>query len=128
MIEHRVAVGELDGAMLDYWVAVARGWGPSGRDLRNKQSTFVMYYHKDERYSSDWAKGGPFIAENEIRLSCDDSKKWWAEIRLNSKGGIGFQTSYDRAVVETGGTALVAAMRCYVASKLGSHVERGLSR
>lgn len=64
-------------------------------------------------YSSNWADGGPIIEREKISLSyraiVGDSY-WAAEI--------------DRPLCqEYGLTPLIAAMRCYVASKLGDEVD-----
>ena len=56
-------------------------------------------------YSSDWAQGGPIIERGGISLECDEFARWHAN------GG----WSSD--------TPLLAAMRCYVVSKLGDEVE-----
>ncbi len=57
--------------------------------------------------SSDWAQGGPIIEREYVNITYDDV--WTAE---DVDGG-----------VQWGGTPLTAAMRCYVASKLGDTVE-----
>lgn len=58
-------------------------------------------------YSTDWAYGGPII-EREIFNLSDDGAQWIAE----SHNCMGY-----------GPTALIAAMRCYVASRLGDEVK-----
>lgn len=73
-------------------------------------------------YSTDWAQGGPIIDEEGIELICNLNPAeaatfkcephWRASIRGWAKGAVWY-----------GPTALVAAMRCYVASKLGDTVE-----
>ena len=60
-------------------------------------------------YANDWAHAGPIIEREGITLRCYKSKLWDASIgRLD--------------YVEDGPTPLIAAMRCYVASKLGDVV------
>lgn len=64
-------------------------------------------------YSSDWAQGGPLIEREKIRLDYDDETESWLADNYN-------------AVVAwcgCGPTPLIAAMRCYVTSKLGDEVE-----
>ena len=71
------------------------------------------------RYSTDWAQGGPIIERECIELSflgfdeIDEALPIWHACK------------YLRGVLkeEQGPTALIAAMRCYVASKLGEIVE-----
>jgi hypothetical protein len=61
---------------------------------------------------SDWSQGGPIIEREKIELVPSvDGNYWYAE-------------SIDRtARIERCPTPLIAAMRCYVASKLGDEVE-----
>jgi hypothetical protein len=66
--------------------------------------------------STDWAQGGPIIEREKIetRLFADDGSLWYAHL-----GAKPFPI--DAQV--TGPLLLVAAMRCYVASKLGDDIE-----
>lgn len=63
--------------------------------------------------STDWAQGGPIIEREGIELTIQlpdgHGRKW-----------VGMGYSLPR---RTGPTALIAAMRCYVASKLGDEVD-----
>ncbi len=75
------------------------------------------YYHRWSP-SSDWAQGGPIIEREFIELrpgSYTGKDRLWAAWGQNRHG--------DRSQGKTGPTALIAAMRCYVASKLGDEVE-----
>ena len=68
--------------------------------------------------STDWAQGGPIIEREECVATIE---------RLNS-GDFRVQMPYDRQAEMPGRyfygpTPLIAAMRCYVASKLGDEVE-----
>ena len=69
--------------------------------------------------STDWAQGGPIIEREEIGIKrnapCSDGRRWEASPSITAKGA-GGRWGY-------GHTPLVAAMRCYVASKLGDVVE-----
>ena len=62
--------------------------------------------------STDWAQGGPIIEREGIDLQYQggDNDKWAADM-------FGAECSVY------GDTPLIAAMRCYVASKLGDEVE-----
>ena len=64
--------------------------------------------------SNDWAQGGPIIERECMDLLCleggDDG--WQADRYLHTE-----------KVEAYGPTPLIAAMRCYVASKLGDEVE-----
>jgi hypothetical protein len=101
---------ELTGAALDWAVAKCEGIGLGPRGL-------VVYYYEGEpamwRPSTNWAQGGPIIEREKIRLdttwNCEDGH-WSA--RMDTVGGWWL-----------GDTPLIAAMRCYVASKLGDDVD-----
>lgn len=69
-----------------------------------------------EPYSTDWSQGGPIIERERIRLDCAWSDEWTAQHPYNAK--IDVYTGWTK-----GPTALIAAMRCYVTSKLGDEVE-----
>jgi hypothetical protein len=58
--------------------------------------------------SSNWAQGGVIIERERIEIE-HDGFEWWARIQADDDFN--------------GATLLVAAMRCYVASKLGDEVE-----
>ena len=66
-----------------------------------------------ECYSTDWAQGGPIIERESISILCTDDYEWVA--------GYG-TTQWDRGC-PTSPTPLIAAMRCYVASKMGDDIE-----
>jgi hypothetical protein len=60
--------------------------------------------------SFDWAQGGPIIEREKLAI-CIGRKQWLA-----------FSDDTENAGVQ-GPTPLIAAMRCYVASKLGYDVD-----
>lgn len=94
---------ELQGAALDWAVSVA---------------------HKDVLapvpYSRQWRFGGPIIEQEQIGV-------WWAEPVVLSDGeelgGHWYAEDVNGDHVRVGPTPLIAAMRCYVASKLGEEVD-----
>jgi hypothetical protein len=59
-------------------------------------------------YSTDWAQGGPLIEREGIAINGVEDDAWKATLPSGSC---------------IGPTMLIAAMRCYVASKLGDEVE-----
>lgn len=61
--------------------------------------------------STNWLHGGPIIEREGIRLHRSVTGRWWA----------GPESDPHRPVA--GPTPLIAAMRCYVASKLGDEVD-----
>lgn len=72
-------------------------------------------YLQDFDPSGNWSQGGPIIEREKIATGFDDAHWLWV-------GTIyGDDTKPD--VFQYGPTPLVAAMRCFVASKLGEEVE-----
>lgn len=60
-------------------------------------------------FSTDWDQGGPIIERERLIL------------RPSFDGG--WECAANPSVWRTGSTALIASMRCYVASKLGDEVD-----
>ena len=89
---------ELTGPTLDWAVATANG-------------DKIIWAEEDWHwYSTDWAHGGPIIERDKITVEyTGDPDTWCANIRA------------DEEVY--GPTPLIAAMRVYVASKLGDTVD-----
>jgi hypothetical protein len=102
---------ELTGAALDW--AVARCEGVINGDGLDVGFILEGGYSP----STDWAQGGPIIEREEIDTSCiegpEDLK--WEAIKLTKNGRSVFCFK--------GPTPLIAAMRTFVASKLGDEVE-----
>lgn len=65
--------------------------------------------YSPHEYSNDWAQGGPIIEREKIDVMYEHDMRWLA---LPQKG-----------VESYGPTPLIAAMRCYVASKMGDDIE-----
>ena len=63
--------------------------------------------------STNWAQGGPIIERENIELTAYHS----------SGGTVWRAVSFDDKNKAYGPTPLIAAMRCYVASKLGDDIE-----
>lgn len=94
---------ELTGAALDWAVAKCEGL--------HREDTVWEIWASSHQYSTDWALGGSIIEREWIELAvCSD--QWGATIHLE-----------NGSVYAEGQTPLIAAMRCYVASKLGDDVE-----
>jgi len=90
-------VSELTGAALDWAVAKCEG---------------QMDFGDDCHYSTNWAEAGWIIEREKIQLWV--GQNWNASIEPNN---------INPDTFESGPTPLVAAMRCYVASKLGDEIE-----
>ena len=109
-------VSELVGAELDAMVARANGGDPGAS------------------YSSDWSQGGPIIEREHILLAPLEEGGWRAvhipsgEVGQTEPGmALGEDGEWHKAMVpmplaEHAESALVAAMRVYVASRFGAHV------
>jgi hypothetical protein len=68
-------------------------------------------------YSTDWAQGGPLIEREKIFIG------WLSRQDLGIEPEHYCVAHIDGIYVRYGATPLIAAMRCYVASKLGDEVE-----
>lgn len=110
---------ELQGEALDWAVAKCEGAYAPSVDTDTDGLKRINYGGMYPEWSTDWAQGGPIIEREEIGLkrnaSCSDGRQWEASPSITAKGA-GGEWGY-------GPTPLVAAMRCYVASKLGDEVE-----
>ena len=112
-------VAELQGAMLDYWVAKAEGVNAyifAGKCfIKAPERDLVKHYHGDYSPSSDWSQGGPLVMNERISVSAPGPMggMWSAMIDTGSFGGSKFWCADE---------PLIAAMRCLVASKYGEEV------
>ena len=90
---------ELTGLALDWAVAKCEG------------VEIIVRQENWDWYSSSWEQGGPIIERERINIDpSPDSPEWYGY--------------YDNHGKWHGGpTPLIAAMRCYVASKLGDDIE-----
>jgi hypothetical protein len=108
-------VSELTGAALDW--AVAKAEGVDGYIVNE---SFMTRWTDDEcedgvdyHYSTAWAQGGPIIEREGISVATDDVEPWCGFIEDDEINTLFF----------SGPTPLIAAMRCYVASKMGDDIE-----
>jgi hypothetical protein len=93
---------ELTGAALDWEVAQCEGFS-----VRNG------FDDNCPEYSTDWAQGGPIIEREGFELCRIESSAF----------GVEWRAQIDCDCRSYGPTPLIAAMRCYVASKLGDEVD-----
>ena len=102
----KLKTSELQGPALDWAVAKCEELG-----IRRLSGGEFLLADGDFWFpSTDWSQGGPIIEREKIALSYDTGRFGWVA------------SFYDGDDV-FGGTPLVAAMRSYVASKLGDEVE-----
>jgi hypothetical protein len=104
----KIKTSELKDAALDWAVDQALGATMSAEDW-----LYRYKFLEGERYSSDWKHGGPIIEREAITVSQGSPVKGleWMACDAGSTH------------VQHGPTYLIAAMRCYVASKLGDEVD-----
>jgi len=101
-----IKTAELTGAALDWAVSACIGIGWEMGDIDADE------YGPKFKPSTDWAFGGPIIEREGINII--QSGSWLAEMDADHSGAV---------ISAEGPTPLIAAMRCYVASKLGDEVE-----
>jgi hypothetical protein len=106
---------DLTGAALDWAIAQCENF-----PVRNG------FDDNCPEYSTDWSQGGPIIERKNIALGSTPDGLWSAYapegthwIKYADKATEYFHWTYKGQ----GPTPLIAAMRCYVASKLGDEVE-----
>jgi hypothetical protein len=100
-MKHRTA--DLQGALLDAAVAKAE----------SKLFRIDDWRWGDFAPSTKWEHGGPLIEREKIGTWWEHDQ-WCASYEIDTAGGT--EDAW-------GPTPLIAAMRCYVASKLGEEVE-----
>ena len=110
---------ELSGAALNWAVAMAEGWQPErARDnqgeywwlFKESRGMNPKHYHP----STHWGIGGHIIEREKLTVvynEREEDAEGWRTI------------AYHTGNIEYGATPLIAAMRCYVASKLGDEVQ-----
>lgn len=112
----KIKTSELTGAALD-WV-VANLVESDGR-LRSALGRFSVKVGRQFNPSVNWSQGGPIIDREKITTgpySGEREGEWQAYIGWDAE-------KYDPLFAEDGPTPLIAAMRAFVASKLGDEVD-----
>ena len=111
---------ELKGAALDWAVQQCEG---------TRKDIDFLWWTEDYTPSTDWAQGGPIIERESIFVLREQSgfkgRRLWAATSGASKA-IGLNddsVKLYRDAFYFGPTLLIAAMRCYAASKLGDDVD-----
>ena len=94
---------DLTGAALDYAVAKCVGVEFTYED--HPAHELICF-----KYSTDWSQGGPIIEQ--WMIDCNTYRNGWRAARhVSTAPTYGY-----------GPTILIAAMRCYVASKMGEEI------
>lgn len=121
-----IKVSEAQGPVLNWLVAKCNGFGPDNYmrniDIRSGANGKVVgvMVPISRQYvwwmpSTDWSQGGPLMERDSICVVGwdDNTRQFHAECHK----------PYANPAPSSGPTQLIAAMRCYVASKLGDEVE-----
>lgn len=112
----KVKTSELSGAALDWAVAKVE-------DMLDRWGRCAPVGFKP---STDWAQGGPIIDANDIAISPLPDGLWRAYIpdgvQWVPRGELGMEV-FKWTHKGEGYHPLIAAMRCFVASKLGDEVD-----
>lgn len=119
---------ELTGAALDWAVAKCEG------HVVNVGFRNLTYTPKGKRTlykylpSTNWAQGGPIIEREISKLFKNVGGTYTAQIKKEipipeEDRGTSLSTHYTDWCNKAGPTPLIAAMRCYVASKLGDEID-----
>ena len=111
----RRKTSELEGCALDWAVALAENYGEGWlyRQMENPNPDTRCI----PRFSTHWAEGGEIIERENITIGTNPNVTTWIAY-INQ--GVGRHRD-EHSVY--GPTPLVAAMRCFVASRLGGEVE-----
>ena len=115
----KIRVREATSLQLDYLVASTLGAGTYWQTKEFKE-TFSP--------ATDWAQGGPIIEREITKLFRNVGGTWSAMILKcvpipPEDRGTSLALTQRMQWNAAGATPLIAAMRCYVASKLGDEVE-----
>ena len=105
----KIRTKDLTGATLDWAVAKCEWDVLAALNIQYPQH--AQYFPKVSP-STDWAQGGPIVERERITI------RYWANTpSIHAYMPAAGSTWYE------GETALIAAMRCYVASKLGDEID-----
>lgn len=121
----KIKTYKLQGRQLDWAVLIAMGIGTDKMvpiNTRGERSSleaaaaiFNMHSGKEFSPSTDPGQGGVIIERERISTTVDHSGVWL--------GFINYNLMDSQRHMHSGRTALEAAMRCYVQSKLGPEVD-----
>ena len=106
---------ELTGAQLDWAVCEASGFFVGYTQFRSGKAFLKVYGVAQNSHlhpSTEWSQGGPIIEREKLTVVYNE----------RGDGPSGWRC-IGPAQMQYGPTPLIAAMRCYVASKLGDEVE-----
>ncbi len=112
----KIKTNELTGAALDWAVAKIEGINEEAFNLYytpTESSDLDTHGYPEFHYSTIWAQGGPIIERERISIRA------WTNVPVFHA----YMPEEGAAWSSDGTSPLVAAMRSYVASKLGDEVD-----
>lgn len=126
----KIKTSELTGAALDWAVAYAnlngKQWEKEHYGSMRVSKTKKLYLNSEMNFpyepSINWSQGGPIIEREKIEVT-PPVPNWWGGAEDTEWMATSLPVVRGEATLETGSTPLIAAMRCYVASKVGDEVE-----
>ncbi len=119
----KIRTSELIGPALDWAVAKCEG------DTECVQFSPLASSKHYFAPSKKWSQGGPIIEREGIPIRKHSSGTWYAHMNLGDGERAQWHkhewvtSKVQKQVRFDGPTPLIAAMRCYVASKLGDEVD-----
>ena len=115
---------ELTGVALDWAVASSKGYSKIALTISGEVREFIkMHSEGYHNYSTDWSQGGPIIEREGISVHKNLGGSWRGTIRHTEPHPLVPHPVLAGWTHQHGQTPLIAAMRCYVASKLGDEVK-----
>ena len=113
----KIKVSEATGVQLDWMVAKCEGF--DSFEFWHTGAITPRYENgitRTHSFSTSWSQGGPIIEREKISPSWS-IEGHWAAYKFDPNDEL------EASFMQFGPTPLIAAMRCYVASKLGDEVE-----
>lgn len=126
----KIKTSELSGVALDWAVAQCLG-----HKVIDNYGTYIRIHLPDQKQSgfsiafcptTDWSLGGPIIEREINKLWRNMAGTYGAQIKYRApyySPTYGADIGRDDFINSHGETPLIAAMRCYVAHKLGDEVD-----
>jgi hypothetical protein len=114
----KVKTAKLEGPALDWAVCLALG----RTDMRIDPDDGEMMAQDDFGYSTHWNQGGPIIEQERIAVwtpMTQFKKSEWEAGKAYIEDGVELEIEQEFY----GPTPLIAAMRCFVTSRLGDEIE-----
>ena len=112
----KINISKLTDAALDWAVAKCEGftdYDPATEKMLPPRKEYGWVSLCEYHFSTDWSQGGPIIERERISPTYSLMHKDW-------------QAAYHEgrsSFIQSGPTPLIAAMRCFVTSRLGDTIE-----